>query len=135
MNMLGRLLAALMLVAASSAVAAEKDRATMSSDIATNFPSNCMVCITAAKLRTAFQDIIDSALVTLDDLGVEVQPFDINTAFTDVAQTWTAAQTFSTTAAGVAFTLRSTDAGTTGGPDVVLDRESNSPAANDVLSS
>lgn len=52
----------------------------------------------------------------------------------NTANTFSAAQAISLTAAGTAETLTSTDAGATGGPDLVLHRDSASPTANDVLS-
>lgn len=53
----------------------------------------------------------------------------------DGANTFSAAQGISLTAAGTALTLTSTDAGASSGPDIVLDRNSASPAASDSLSS
>jgi hypothetical protein len=49
------------------------------------------------------------------------------------ANTWTAAQTTELTAAGTAHTLRSSDAGATDGPVSLLDRNSASPAASDII--
>jgi hypothetical protein len=54
-------------------------------------------------------------------------------AFLATANTWTAAQTTQLTAAGTALTLRSTDAGAGQGPDILLDRASATPAANDFI--
>jgi hypothetical protein len=47
--------------------------------------------------------------------------------------TFTAAQTIEVTAAGTAFTIRSTDAGAGSGPHFSTDRNSSSPAAGDFL--
>jgi hypothetical protein len=53
--------------------------------------------------------------------------------FLATANTWTAAQTTQLTAAGTALTLQSTDAGAGQGPDILLDRASATPAANDFI--
>lgn len=50
-----------------------------------------------------------------------------------VSNVFTAAQEVTVTAAGVAFTVTSTDAGATVGPAIVLDRNSASPAVSDYL--
>lgn len=50
------------------------------------------------------------------------------------ANTWSAAQIISVTAAGTVLTLTSTDAGATTGPDLLLYRDSASPAASDIIS-
>lgn len=50
------------------------------------------------------------------------------------SNTWTGTNTFSSTAAGTALTITSTDAGASGGPDLSLYRNSASPAASDFLS-
>lgn len=47
--------------------------------------------------------------------------------------TWTGLNTFTRPGAGTVLTLRSSDSTATGGPDLVFDRESNSPAANDII--
>jgi hypothetical protein len=49
------------------------------------------------------------------------------------ANTWTAAQTFTLGGLGAALTLRSSDSTASAAPDITIDRESNSPAANDNL--
>lgn len=56
-------------------------------------------------------------------------------SFLATANTFTAAQTIQTTAAGTALTLRSTDAGAGIGPGLFMRRQSATPAANDVLAS
>ena len=48
--------------------------------------------------------------------------------------TFTAAQTISTASAGTHLTLSSSEAGATSGPDLVLHRNSATPAASDILS-
>lgn len=53
----------------------------------------------------------------------------------DTANTFTAAQSVSVTTAGTALTLTSTEAGASSGPDLVLHRNSASPADSDVLAS
>lgn len=53
----------------------------------------------------------------------------------DSANTFSAAQGVAVTAAGVAFTLTSTDAGASSGPDILLYRNSASPATSDALAS
>lgn len=49
------------------------------------------------------------------------------------ANTWTAAQTISVTAAGTALQISSSDAGASAGPNIILFRNSASPVASDVL--
>jgi hypothetical protein len=49
------------------------------------------------------------------------------------ANTFTAAQTISTSSAGVHLTVTSSEAGATAGPDIVTYRNSASPAANDLV--
>jgi hypothetical protein len=53
--------------------------------------------------------------------------------FLTTANTWTAAQTTNLTTAGTAGTLRSSDAGATEGPALLLDRNSATPAGSDII--
>lgn len=56
-----------------------------------------------------------------------------NKIFLDSPNTFTAAQTITNSAAGAGLTLTSIDAGAASGPNIVLDRNSASPAASDNL--
>lgn len=86
--------------------------------------------LTEAKVK------INAALEYLDGLqaSVTAEIAAAITALKATANTWTAAQTIALTAASTALTLRSTDDGSTQGPDILFDRDSPSPAANDLLS-
>jgi hypothetical protein len=55
-------------------------------------------------------------------------------AFLATANTWTAAQTITLTAAGAAVNLQSTDAGAGSGPNIFMYRNSATPAISDILS-
>lgn len=57
----------------------------------------------------------------------------VNVAYTDLANIFTLAQQISSANAGTLLTLTSTDADAGQGPDIVADRNSPSPAANDLI--
>ncbi len=72
------------------------------------------------QLNTHFGDVSQSISVAIQLLK-------------GTANTWTAAQTVTLAGTGSALTLRSSDSTATAGPDLTLDRQSNSPAAADTI--
>lgn len=57
----------------------------------------------------------------------------VTDALKAAANTWTAAQTITVTAGGIALNLQSNDAGAGAGPDIFMRRASASPAVSDII--
>lgn len=92
---------------------------------ATTVGDALFIAASAAAGRTAL-GLGDASLATIGTSGDTVPK-------NNAANTFSAAQAISITAAGAALTLTSTDPGATSGPNIILDRNSASPAAADVL--
>jgi hypothetical protein len=113
-------------------------RSALTGDVTASAGSGSTTVISASATQAGKVELAtDAEAITGTDTARATTPANVAAVWAGklaTGNTWTAAQTISITAAGTALTLVSSDGGATTGPDLVLDRGSGSPAANDLLS-